>query len=381
MSADGSAGTVVVVAAGRSPTARGRARTALRAPAVAAQDVGVRAVAGLTPALLADDQELPDLVVLVSDDPDCEAASGGCVAGCGAACPLGALLATARAVVTAGVPAVVLWPGVTAQTAAALLLAGASRVVDVPLAAPALGRLLRTAAARGVPPGAAPPAVPAPRAARAPAGRVVPRLLVLGASTGGPAALQQLLRRFPARVGLPILVVQHLADGFVSGLAQHLDAAGPLPVAVATDGMQLRPDTVTVAPTGCDSVLTAGLRLRCRPVPAGRHHVPGIDVALQSAVVALDGAVAAALLTGMGRDGAAGLLAVRRAGGLTWAQDEASCSVYGMPAAALELGAVPRTHALADLPDLILAELGVLLPRRTRPTPREQHRWTTSQPG
>ncbi len=167
-----------------------------------------------------------------------------------------------------------------------------------------------------------------------------PRSEVIGicASTGGPRALTEVVGRLPADYSIPILVVQHMTPGFISGLVAWLDRELALPVALASDGQQLAPG-VWIAPDGAHLKLEATRRLRLDTDSAAGSHRPSGDVLLASlARVAGDRAVAV-VLTGMGRDGAEGLAAVAAGGGRTIAQDEQSSGIYGMPRVAAERGA------------------------------------------
>ena len=166
------------------------------------------------------------------------------------------------------------------------------------------------------------------------------RLIVVGASTGGPPALATILADLPPDLSVPLLVVQHMADGFVEGLADWLNGLSVLPVEMAQHGRRLRPGVVHVAPAGVNTVLRPGLRVELRTPPAGQFHVPGVDAAFASAAAVCGAQTVGVLLTGMGRDGAEGLRQLRASGALTIAQDEPTSVVWGMPAAALALGAV-----------------------------------------
>jgi two-component system chemotaxis response regulator CheB len=187
-----------------------------------------------------------------------------------------------------------------------------------------------------------PPLVTAPRAlvdaATAPESGV--RVIVIGASTGGPPALAAILADLPADLNVPVLVVQHMADGFVEALARWLDETSPMPVVMATHAHRLAPGTVHVAPAGMNTVLRRGLLVELRTPPEGQFHVPGVDAAFTSAATICGADAIGVLLTGMGRDGAIGLRKMRDQGALTIGQDEPSCVVWGMPAAAQALGAV-----------------------------------------
>jgi len=169
------------------------------------------------------------------------------------------------------------------------------------------------------------------------------KLLVIGASTGGPQALLTVLSTLPPDLEQAVLVVQHMAEGFIPGLVSWLDQLVALPVIVGESGRKLEPGTVTVAPSGGNLLVQDDrLRVLITPPEPGQFHVPGIDATMSSVAAALGPEAVGVLLTGMGRDGAAGLLAMRDRGALTLGQDEATSAVYGMPAAAAALGAVDR---------------------------------------
>ena len=169
------------------------------------------------------------------------------------------------------------------------------------------------------------------------------KLLVIGSSTGGPQALLTVLSALPTDLVQAVLVVQHMAEGFIPGLVGWLDSLVALPVIVGADLQRLEAGTVTVAPSGRNLLVQDDrLRVRFTPPAAGQFHVPGIDATMASVAQALGPDAIGVLLTGMGRDGAAGLLAMRQRGAFTVGQDEATSAVYGMPAAAAALGALER---------------------------------------
>jgi two-component system chemotaxis response regulator CheB len=184
-------------------------------------------------------------------------------------------------------------------------------------------------------------------------------LVVIGASTGGPQALARLLAELPATATAAFVVVQHMADGFMEGLASWLDTMSPLPVGVGTGGKRLTPGTVTLAPSGLNLVVHPRLRVSAHEPPAGQYHVPGIDVTFTSAAEAYGADAVGLILTGMGRDGALGLNRIRECGGFTIAQDQASSAVYGMPAAAMSLGAVDVQLPLDAIAPAIRRLVGV----------------------
>jgi len=166
------------------------------------------------------------------------------------------------------------------------------------------------------------------------------RWLGLGASTGGPAALRDLLAALPAPPPFRVVVVQHIARGFEGGLADWLAGSLGLDVRVALDGERPRAGAIRIAPSGAHLRVAADERLVLDgETPPRRGHRPSVDELFLSLAATAPRESAAALLTGMGSDGAEGLAALRRAGALCFAQDEASSAVFGMPRAALELGA------------------------------------------
>ena len=178
------------------------------------------------------------------------------------------------------------------------------------------------------------------------------KIVVLGASTGGTEAVKVVLNGMPTE-GPGIVIVQHMPDEFTRYYAERLGELFPMKSKVAADGDVVGPGRVFVAPGGVQTrivrtkdgyVLKVGGRERCN------GHAPSVDTAFHSVAEQAGANAAAALLTGMGRDGAAGLLACRQAGCRTFAQDESSSTVYGMPKAALEEGAVDRTTPLVDIP-------------------------------
>jgi two-component system chemotaxis response regulator CheB len=205
--------------------------------------------------------------------------------------------------------------------------------------------VLRAAAASAARP-AAPAAVSAPPVARPETAGTTLRWLALGASTGGPAALRDLLAALPRPLPVPVLVVQHIARGFEAGLADWLGSTLSLDVRVAVEGERPGRGAVRIAPGGAHLRLAADERLALDPeTPPRRGHRPSVDVLFESLAAAAPRAVAAALLTGMGADGAEGLLALRRTGAACFAQDEASSAVWGMPRAAIEAGAAEAVLA------------------------------------
>jgi chemotaxis response regulator CheB len=179
-------------------------------------------------------------------------------------------------------------------------------------------------------------------------------LIAIGVSTGGPQALATLLSALPGTMTQAVLVVQHMADGFLEGLAQWLDSQCALPVGVGEGGKRLQPGTVTLAPGGLNLIVHERLRVTCEVPPPSQFHIPGIDPTFTSIAHHVGPAAIGVILTGMGRDGAAGLKEMRDCGATTVGQDEASSAVWGMPGAAKALGAVEHERPLLEIAPLLL---------------------------
>lgn len=176
----------------------------------------------------------------------------------------------------------------------------------------------------------------------------------VAASTGGPAALARILAPLPGEYGLPILVVQHIAAGFEEGLVRWLAGETKLRVSLAEDGAPLEPGVVLVARNGRHLAAAAG-RVRLDDGPPVRGFRPSGTVLFRALAAEYGAGAAGLVLTGMGDDGAAGLRAVKDAGGYTAAQGKSSAVVHGMPGAALESGAARFSLELEEVPDVLLA--------------------------
>jgi two-component system chemotaxis response regulator CheB len=200
--------------------------------------------------------------------------------------------------------------------------------------------------------GKSPPRAALPRAvAKLPSLREI-ELIAIGASTGGPIAIQGILERLPAGFPVPVVIAQHMPPGFTQAFARRLNTLCRLRVVEATPGMRLEPGLVAIAPAGQQLTLGASLVVSLTPPLSGSRHAPSVDLLFHSAAVARGSQVLGVLLTGMGNDGAEGLAAIHEAGGVTIAESEESCAVYGMPRAAVLRGA-----ARAVLPLGVIAEV------------------------
>jgi two-component system chemotaxis response regulator CheB len=158
------------------------------------------------------------------------------------------------------------------------------------------------------------------------------------ASAGGPAALELIFGQLPADFPLPVLVVQHITAGFIDGLVERLDAAAAVPVGIASDGQAAGPG-VWFPPDDAHLLLEPSMRLRLDRETVVGPHRPSGDLLLESMASTVGACALGVVLTGMGRDGANGVEAIRRQGGRVIAQDENSSAVFGMPKAAVEAGA------------------------------------------
>lgn len=185
------------------------------------------------------------------------------------------------------------------------------------------------------------------------------KIIALGASTGGTQALEQVLRRFP--VDAPgTVIVQHMPEHFTLSFAKRLDSVCAMRVQEARDGDYLSPGLALVAPGGKHLVVQAsGARwvARVKDGPKVHHQRPAVDVLFQSVARSAGRNAVAALLTGMGADGAKGMLAMKEAGAYTVAQNEETCVVYGMPREAVKLGAAIDVLPLDQVADALLNAL------------------------
>jgi two-component system chemotaxis response regulator CheB len=280
-------------------------------------------------------------------------------------------------------PRVVVVSTNTAESALgiAALEAGAIELVEKPTAL-AVDQLYRMgeglvaavrAAAAARPRTLAEMAVSPAAAGEVPAARTGPSalacdLVVIGASTGGPQAVTGLLAALPAGLEVPVAVVVHIPIGYTAALARRLDAASPLVVTEASDGLELVPGLAVLARAGehlvieraangerAASVARPGpLRARLSRTPAGLPHRPAVDVLFRTAASATGGRVLGVVLTGMGDDGLLGARAIRSAGGRVLAESASTCVVDGMPRTVREAGLATAEAPLGRMPAAIL---------------------------
>jgi two-component system chemotaxis response regulator CheB len=180
-----------------------------------------------------------------------------------------------------------------------------------------------------------------------------PRLVAIAASTGGPAALATVLAGLVG-IEVPVLVIQHIHRDFVDGLIAWMDRVSAVPVRLAVGGERLQPATVYFGPGGVHLKVAPGLRIVLDSQPAS-HHRPSADELFFSVAEYAGADGIGVILTGMGNDGTEGLLALRRRGGLTIAQDEATSAVFGMPRAALMAGAASQVLPVDEIAAVVVA--------------------------
>lgn len=199
------------------------------------------------------------------------------------------------------------------------------------------------------------PRAVAPPRPLAPSSRNRVQAVAIATSTGGPVALETILERLPGDFPVPILVVQHLAKGFLGGLATWLGSASKLRVKVAEPGEQLAAGVVYLAPDELHLGVTADRRVALSAEPALGGFRPSGTFLFDSVARALGPGALALILTGMGRDGLDGLRTVKAKGGRILAQDEKSSVVFGMPAAAIDAQLADEVVALEDVAGRLLA--------------------------
>ena len=189
----------------------------------------------------------------------------------------------------------------------------------------------------------------------------VPSIIAIGTSTGGPKALQDVLRALPADLPAGILIVQHMPVGFTGPLAKRLNELCPLDVREAEEGDLIVAGRVYLAPSGKHLTVrrrsSSEVALHLSLLPSNSLHIPSVDIMMSSVAECFGSAAMGIILTGMGADGALGMRAIFREGGLTLGQDQATCVVYGMPRSCAEMGVLSQTVPLPDIPLHILAAL------------------------
>jgi two-component system chemotaxis response regulator CheB len=192
-------------------------------------------------------------------------------------------------------------------------------------------------------------------------------VIAIGTSTGGPNALEQILPCLAADLPVPILIVQHMPAGFTSSFAQRLNNICAIGVREAMQREVIRPGVAYICPAGVHMRVqrqlgSAHVLIELSASPMDSLHMPSVDILMESVAEVFEDRAVGVIMTGMGSDGAEGMKAIYRAGGLTIGQDEASCAVYGMPRACAEARVLNRVVPLAEIPLQIMQAT-----RRRRP--------------
>ena len=188
-----------------------------------------------------------------------------------------------------------------------------------------------------------------PAPASAPVKRKSYRLVAIGTSTGGPVALQRVLTQLPANFPAPIVLVQHMPAAFTKAFAERLDKLCRISVKEAEDGDQLRPGLALLAPGGKQMMVDQRGMVKILPGDERLNYKPCVDITFGSAAKSFSDKVLAVVLTGMGADGREGARLLKQSGSQVWAQDEASCVIYGMPMAIVKANLADAVYSLDDI--------------------------------
>ncbi|WP_165669830.1 protein-glutamate methylesterase/protein-glutamine glutaminase [Metapseudomonas otitidis] len=175
------------------------------------------------------------------------------------------------------------------------------------------------------------------------------RLVAIGTSTGGPVALQRVLTQLPANFPAPLVLIQHMPAAFTKAFAERLDKLCRISVKEAEDGDQLRPGLALLAPGGKQMMVDPRGTVRILPGDERLNYKPCVDITFGSAAKAFNDKVLAVVLTGMGADGREGARLLKQSGSQVWAQDEASCVIYGMPMAIVKASLADAVYGLDDI--------------------------------
>ncbi len=175
------------------------------------------------------------------------------------------------------------------------------------------------------------------------------RLLAIGTSTGGPVALQRVLTQLPASFPAPIVIIQHMPAAFTHAFAERLNKLCKIDVKEAEDGDLLRPGLALLAPGGKQMMIDSRGTVRVLPGDDRLNYKPCVDITFGSAAKVFNDKVLAVVLTGMGADGREGARMLKQSGSQVWAQDEASCVIYGMPMAIVKADLADAIYSLDDI--------------------------------
>jgi two-component system chemotaxis response regulator CheB len=188
---------------------------------------------------------------------------------------------------------------------------------------------------------------------KAPGRKVLDKIVAIVASTGGPQAILKILQRLPEDFPCGIVIVQHITSGFLSGLVDWLSKECRIPVKIGADLEEIRPGVAYIAPDNFHMRVKEGGKISLSDEPANNGHRPSGDVLLESVAKTYGKGGVGVILTGMGKDGAMGMKAIKQAQGFTIAQNERSCVVFGMPNAAIEMKVIDRVLPLEKMAEEI----------------------------
>lgn len=214
----------------------------------------------------------------------------------------------------------------------------------------------------------------APRPPRSTLRRGLPievRIVCIGASTGGPQSIQEILDRMPSTIPFPIAIVQHMPVGFTGAFAERLNHTSPLEVKEAAEGDVLRPGRALIAPAGRHLRFREGLKGVTAALveePNDVPHVPSVDSLFHSAAEVFGSFAIGVVMTGMGSDGREGARSLSKSGAFVVAESEESCAVYGMPRAVVDAGLADAVWTVAEIADQLASTARVVRPAEERPS-------------
>ncbi|MEW6608026.1 MAG: chemotaxis response regulator protein-glutamate methylesterase [bacterium] len=183
------------------------------------------------------------------------------------------------------------------------------------------------------------------------------KIIGIASSTGGPKTVRKILSKLPVDFPIPIVIVQHISDGFTKGLVDWWNNECAIEIREGKEGERLNKGTVYIAPSFVHMTVTKNERIKLEDTPPVGGHKPAGNVLLTSVAQAYQDSAMGIILTGMGDDGAIGIKAIKDAGGFTIAQDEKTCAIFGMPKVAIEMGGVDKVLPLDEIPDEIMRRI------------------------
>lgn len=183
-------------------------------------------------------------------------------------------------------------------------------------------------------------------------------ILAIGASTGGPGAIEEVVRKLPGNFPVPVVLAQHMPASFITSFANRINTLTPLKVKVAIEGENIRPGTIYIAPGTANMELQkigANVKVKFNNRTYTDFNNPSVNCLFESVAKIYKSRTISVILTGMGKDGARGMKELKDAGGYTIAQDKNSCVVYGMPGSAVEMGGVTQSVKLSDISSFVVS--------------------------